>query len=149
MVYTWRFIKQHANEEKQLCGILFERKPRVQQAYNTFKQQVLQEYRDYSDYIKVEHLHWNKRTDTKTTQLTAIKHPSARDQVVTLNKYPYNLSPNVKHYVFWRTRPLSPMAIVKTLDKLFHNKEYVYQVNSTHNQSVKHLWHVHVFFRQQ
>jgi hypothetical protein len=65
-----------------------------------------------------------------------------------INKYPYDISKNMKHYVLFSIKPLSLYEQKKILKKNFiENYEFISFINKRSNRSVKNLWHCHIFIK--
>jgi hypothetical protein len=135
-MYNWSYI-QSKNK------INFKRDNFIQNKYILDKIKVLKNYNSYEDFIKIKYLNskpilLNKKYLASTPNLSS---------VLVLNKYPYNFEKNIKHYVLFSIEPLTKNESKRILSKLIKNKEFIVFINDTKSQSIKNLWHCHVFIK--
>jgi len=122
------------------------RKPDMAQAYDSNRVKVRAEYDHYSDMILVNHLRWmpvDKHARRTRGSLSVRLEP---------NRFPYDVEPGVDHLVLWSVKPLSDedmhRKIKQQLKRLYKTSvEYVAFVNFVEDQSIRDLWHAHVFVK--
>lgn len=67
-----------------------------------------------------------------------------------LNDFPYNFTPNIKHYILWSLKPLTDEEIRDHISKLLTKGErYLVFSNLPFKQSIKDVFHVHVCVNNQ
>jgi len=72
--------------------------------------------------------------------------------VVALNDFPYNLAPEITHYIVWSTNSSAELAEYESvLKRKFDPSDYEVLVfeNLHHNKSVKSVAHVHAYVRRR
>jgi hypothetical protein len=79
-------------------------------------------------------------------KIVAIKHKDSLALNFVLNKYPYNIEQNIKHYILFSIKPLSITKKNIIINNLIPKYEFITIVNNISNRSIKKLWHCHVFF---
>eukprot|EP01127_Copromyxa_protea_P007508 TRINITY_DN17404_c0_g1_i2.p1 TRINITY_DN17404_c0_g1~~TRINITY_DN17404_c0_g1_i2.p1 ORF type:complete len:155 (-),score=28.95 TRINITY_DN17404_c0_g1_i2:35-499(-) len=64
------------------------------------------------------------------------------------NDYKYALDPSISHYLIWSTVPLKNEEIEAIIAEKLPQNEYesIYSVNPAHLQSIRNVYHAHVFF---
>jgi len=72
---------------------------------------------------------------------------SPRDTALVLNKYPYALQKGIYHYVLFALQPLDSSSIQHEIQVKFKNRPVVWFINPLYLQSIKDLWHCHIFIR--
>jgi hypothetical protein len=72
-----------------------------------------------------------------------------KQAVFRRNDFPYALTPDIQHDVVWSFQPLEEAELVRFIASNIADREFVYFVNPPQLQSVKNLWHAHVFSRQR
>lgn len=70
-----------------------------------------------------------------------------RDGGYTLqkNRFPYDLKPGIDHYVLFADGPRSARFITNKIRSTFPGLPTLWFVNTPEKQSVKEVWHCHIF----
>ena len=63
--------------------------------------------------------------------------------IITENKFPYDLKPNIDHKIIWFKNTIN----YKLIDFLFRDQDIVYFENCYKNKSIKSILHVHIFIK--
>ena len=152
MTLAWADVSRKA----QGGPLLIHRKPRANDLYKGSRAHIEETHRLYSDYIKIKHLRWEAENDPSTGKIVARRGADAADVSLDANPYPYDLEPGIFHYVLWSAEPLSPEAMNAAVEARLGQVsiapqliEYVAFVNAVEDQSIRDLWHAHVFLRMR
>lgn len=65
-----------------------------------------------------------------------------QDYYFHLNHFPYNVEPNIEHWLLWWNKTLN---INKLIISKFSNKVITYWVNLPNNNSINDIKHAHIF----
>jgi len=124
------------------------RKPEISQAYHENRIKVCADYEHYSDMILVNHLRWKRmgKSSQRTRGSLSVR--------LEPNHFPYDLEPGIAHLVLWSVIPLSEgqmhRKIKDQLKRMYKSEvEYIAFVNFVEDQTIRDLWHAHVFARPQ
>ena len=67
--------------------------------------------------------------------------------ILLLNKFPYDLEPNILHYILWSKTKLNNSQIKTILDEKLKSFNYIYFENLKKNKSIKDIFHIQVFVK--
>ncbi|GAM27012.1 hypothetical protein SAMD00019534_101870 [Acytostelium subglobosum LB1] len=77
--------------------------------------------------------------------------PMEQRIIIRMNDFPYNIDENIRHCVLWCLHPLTEEQaryhLENTLGLGTYGKEYLVFINPPHLQSIKDVFHYHVFIR--
>lgn len=148
----------HAYTWQDLVNQLAQPRPQVFRAraeevrMRAFAQGVRREWRSMEDYLKHKLFAYDTAVDAdgRRTAHRAATAESSDVQIVD-NDFPYWFEAGIGHKVMWsETRALSSAEVEERLDAaLGADTERVWLLNSVAAQSVRGLWHIHVFIRQR
>jgi hypothetical protein len=146
MSYTWQMLKD--NIVNGTTNLEFERKKSIQTKYLAAREYVQSlKFRKYSDFIKIKHLGYKSNLN-KDGYIVSRKIKCSLSYMFVENEYPYHFNENIKHYLIWALKPLDYCEIFQILKE--SNIEYcdwTWFVNTTAKQSIKDLWHCHIFLK--
>lgn len=150
MEYTWQILKDNiVNGETSLD---FQRKQDIQNKYFEAREYVKSlNFKKYSDFIKIKHLGYNSILN-KDGCIVSRKIKCSLSYMFVENEYPYyfNDNENIKHYLIWALKPLEYCEIVEILNESnIKHCDWTWFVNSTLKQSIKDLWHCHIFLKME
>ncbi|OZJ04624.1 hypothetical protein BZG36_02062 [Bifiguratus adelaidae] len=118
--------------------------------YNAWSAETKATYRTIENYLKTEVLKFPPSTASPDPDMPP---DTAFSYLFRLNDFPYAIDPKITHYLIWSPRPLSEKEINYVLEKRLPNlktdQEEMHFVNPKHLQSVKGIWHAHVFVRDR
>lgn len=148
MSYTWQLLKDSIVDGQ--TSLDFQRKQDVQNKYYAVREYVnTLKFKNYSDFIKIKHLGYKSNLN-KDGYIVSRKIKSSLCYMFVENEYPYyfNDSKNIKHYLIWALKPLEYCEIVNILrESNIKYCDWTWFVNTTAKQSIKDLWHCHVFLK--
>jgi len=133
----------------------------VQAAMKEHMEKVKKEYASVRDYILARFFQLPvQEIDVETEQRERGTENSASKQrkkqailtqvdleklAFVLNDFPYNFTPNIKHFVLWSLAPLNDEEISKHLSRFLKaDEKYLVFRNPPARQSIKEVFHVHV-----
>lgn len=140
-MYNWSHIKTKIKNG----DINFIRSDYYQHKYDDNKATILQKYNTYEDYIKVVLLKLKYRRNSHD-KIVSDSNDTTNKVLFILNKYPYNIVKGIKHYILFSLKPLNINKVRKILLNLL-DCEFVFFINNRNKQSIKNLWHCHVFIK--
>jgi hypothetical protein len=150
MSYSWQMLKDNiVNGETSLD---FQRKQDIQNKYYKARGYVKSlNFKKYSDFIKIKHLGYKSNLN-KDGYIVSRKIKCSVSYMFVENEYPYyfNDNENIKHYIIWALKPLEYSEILHVLGK--SNIEFIdwtWFVNTSAKQSIKDLWHCHIFLKMK
>lgn len=146
MTYTWQVLKNNiVNGETNLD---FNRRDAIQKKYYEAREYVKSlNFRSYSDFIKIKHLAYKSNLN-KDGYIVSRKIKCSLSYMFVENEYPYYFNDNetIKHYLIWALKPLEHCEIVRILKKSnIKYCDWTWFVNTTAKQSIKDVWHCHIF----
>lgn len=128
----------------------FQRKQDVQNKYYQTREYVKSlNFKKYSDFIKIKHLGYKSNLN-KDGYIVSRKLKCSLSYMFVENEYPYyfNDNENIKHYLIWALKPLEYCEILNILrSSNIEFTDWTWFVNSTAKQSIKDLWHCHIFLK--
>lgn len=146
MSYTWKALKDNIVHGE--TSLDFQRTNDIQNKYYEARNKVNSlNFKKYSDFIKIKHLGY-KSTLNKDGYITSRKVKCSLSYMFVENEYPYyfNDTENIKHYLIWAVKPLEYHQIFDILnDSNVKYCDWTWFVNTTSKQSIKDLWHCHIF----
>jgi hypothetical protein len=141
-MYNWSHIKTKIKSG----DVNFIRSDYYQHKYDDNKVKILQKYNTYEDYIKVV-LFKLKYKRNSHGKIVSDSNDMTDKILLILNKYPYNIVKDIKHYILFSLKPLDIDKIRKILLNLLIDYEFVFFINNNTKKSIKKLWHCHVFIK--
>ncbi|KYQ91186.1 hypothetical protein DLAC_08102 [Tieghemostelium lacteum] len=94
--------------------------------------------------------------DNSSQRVVQIKKRVVRDEgikqrlVIRPNDFPYSCEEPISHWILWCLKPMSFDEAKQYLSKFFnrtHGVDYLFFVNPHHLQSIKEVFHYHVFLK--
>lgn len=140
-MYTWEYLKNNISKN----NIILSRLADIQQKYIVNKNNILKKYVTYEDFIKIKYLKF--KAYQINMKIVAIKHKDSLGLNFVLNKYPYNIQKNIKHYILFSIKPLSITEQNIIINNLIPQYKFLNIVNNISDRSIKNLWHCHVFVK--
>jgi hypothetical protein len=113
--------------------------------YQEWSLNVKEKYQSISDVVY--HNIFNCEFDIHSEKKIALKHTKRFDVVLRKNDFPYHLTDDISHYLLWSCWILSLEDVEIIIQKKLPNKEFMYFVNPPHLQSIKDIWHAHIFIK--
>lgn len=148
MSYTWQMLKDNIVDGE--THLDFQRKQDVQNKYQEAREYVKSlNFKKYSDFIKIKHLGY-KSSLNKDGYIVSRKLKCSLSYMFVENEYPYYFddNENIRHYVIWALKPLEYCQVVGILrENNINYCDWTWFVNTTAKQSIKDLWHCHVFLK--
>ena len=117
---------------------------RYKDIYHTPEDMILHRILNYPSYWKYDDC---SRSLKRTVDVQSI---TTNHTAFVPNEFPYNIDPNIKHYLLWSFRPLTPREIREKIEDHIASDqyEYVYFINPNNLKSIKNIPHVHVMIRK-
>ncbi|CAG8536700.1 7723_t:CDS:2 [Funneliformis caledonium] len=149
------------DEVKEIVGCrleLLRREKSLQLKYAAHKVKIAQEYSSLDHYVCKVVLNWSKeilqKSSTSPQEYFSSKTPSTHYNL-RLNDFPYIVDSSISHYILWSKLPFENQNepdVKKEIDSFLKEKfpgekEWVFFINPPRLQSVKSIWHGHIFVR--
>ncbi|RIA84416.1 hypothetical protein C1645_878949 [Glomus cerebriforme] len=145
IVETGRLELLHRNKSDQL-------------KYCEFKAKMTQKYGTIDNYLYQVVLKWPKDSplnDSGSSQEYFSSKTSSTHYNLRLNDFPYTIDSSISHYVLWSKLPFRDPNDYNTKNDidLFlkenfpGEKEWLFFINPPQIQSIKTIWHGHIFVR--
>ncbi|KAJ1673785.1 hypothetical protein EV182_004562 [Spiromyces aspiralis] len=139
-------IDSHSDNVEQFLGRSYE----TQQMYERHIKAVKANYGSVANYLTSHTLADFIRTEERPRSSSILP----EDLYITLNDFPYSLADAAEHWVMWSRKRLEPgfnpppivLDIIR--DKFGSSIEWRYMVNPPALQSVKELYHAHLFIKR-
>ncbi|GBB91370.1 hypothetical protein RclHR1_01860024 [Rhizophagus clarus] len=149
-VLSWESVKEINLE-------LLRRSKPDQLKYRAYKEKINKEHGSLDNYLYQNVLNWPKESysnDSSSQEYFSSKIPSTHYNL-RLNDFPYTIDSSIAHYVLWSRLPFRDQRDqdVKGDINLFlkekfpGNKEWLFFINPPQLQSIKNIWHGHIFMR--
>jgi hypothetical protein len=154
-VLTWSVLREvHARNAAGDVKALevLARTPAVSASYREATRALKAQWATVGDALLVRHFAWASKLD-KAGLLCAVQ-PKEEDRrlVWSLNDYPYGVEDGTDHHLIWSA---AGSVAASRLDALIEERrpamqyESICLVNPSRLQSVRNVWHAHVFSRQR
>ncbi|GBC24515.1 uncharacterized protein OCT59_009158 [Rhizophagus irregularis] len=154
VVHTWEDVKEIVESGRLE---LFYRSKSEQLRYRAYRERIKKEYGSLDNYIYQNVLNWPKESspnDPSLQEYFSSKIPSTHYNL-RLNDFPYTIDSSISHYVLWSRLPFRDPndRNVKDDINLFlkenfpGNEEWLFFINPPQLQSIKNIWHGHIFVR--
>ncbi|CAI2174092.1 5247_t:CDS:2 [Funneliformis geosporum] len=154
------------DEVKEIVGCrleLLRREKSLQLKYAAYKVKIAQEYNSLDHYVCKVILNWPKEiivhqksfsNNLSPQEYFSSKTPSTHYNL-RLNDFPYIVDASISHYILWSKLPFEDQNdpdVRKEIDSFLKEKfpgekEWVFFINPPRLQSVKSIWHGHIFVR--
>ena len=102
-------------------------------------------YASVEDYILIRR--FERKSVEKQGKLAAVRDADSKKIVVHENDFSYYTDHGIRHHLIWSNDGLTENQIQQVIEQNFAEFETVSFVNPRHLQSVRGLWHAHVFTR--
>lgn len=127
---TWAFLCQFNETNPPTCAL--GRSISVQKKYDTFRDNIIQNYGNVSNYLE-ETLFVNEEPF-----------------IIKKNDFPYNTTSNIDHYLLWINPKYNSYFTNKSVKKqleLFFENKYIFFKNNSNNMSIQSITHYHIFIK--
>jgi len=115
-------------DENHICKIQM---PRKEEVLNNYKK-----FRENLDYEAFERSIFNVNINSH--------------YVITKNDFPYDIEPNICHYILWLKEDQPLLEIEEIINNNFqiNLKNLLYYRNSPENRSIASIVHYHIFYKK-
>ena len=108
-------------DENHISKIQLKRKPEIMFQYQNYIKTI--------DYSSFENFIFENKTD----------------YIIRQNDFPYDLEPNIKHYILWLKDESLDVEIILLENNFIFNDNLIWYRNSPENRSIKNIVHYHIF----
>jgi hypothetical protein len=117
------------------------RTPSSLERYAAWSGDIKREYGSTVNYVQRVRLRW---------EVTEGEEPGEAVQLLH-NDFPYAVHEGIEHYVLWsKEKALGVKEIEEELNaRMDPSKEYIYAVNPPHLQTIREIFHAHVFAQKR
>jgi len=136
MLYSWLDLQTNKN-------LKFSRLKKTQDKYDVDRIKILKKYNTYEDFIKIKYFKF--KAFLINDKISSLDNENGMKMALVLNKYPYLLNKNIKHYTLFSLKPLSYYELIDIFSSVPDN--LLIHINEKKVQSIKNLWHCHIFVK--
>lgn len=137
MLYSWLDLQTNKNLE-------FSRLKKTQDKYTVDRLKILKKYNTYEDFIKIKYLKF--KSFLINDKISSLFSEDGKKMALVLNKYPYILNKNIKHYTLFSLKPLSYKELIDIFSSV-PTENLLIHINDKKTRSIKNLWHCHIFVK--
>lgn len=130
-----------------VCRDVCPRSEESQLAYNYFCNAVLTVYASFEDFVLRRVFKYPPLKHGAQSQIVLVAAPAYDEWVLAKMPFPYDLLPNIRHFVLWRNNQARDMELAgRLIEKEFSHTRVVWFATNPRWCTVPGLFHVHIFF---
>ena len=123
---TWSYLRAHISNGR--TDLDFSRTAAIEADYQVYKRSLAAIGWTPSEYVRQVHL-------------------QGASSCLIRNGFPYDFPGNISHYVLFAGKPLLKRTVSLIIRQNFPGRETLWFVNTPDLQSIKDLWHCHIFVK--